>query len=152
MTPDGSDPSSWFETGQPARNPVNPIWAFGGKAARIRVIPPAWGKKHSDPNGLYVFCCIKGREGERTLSPMYLGPCRLYGDFTAKKMENAWQYSKVYLRHVGSDGNPNAEYFRWAGQGWSAWRGERYPMGREIPGDEYRIAIAVASDCWFLEF
>jgi len=35
------------------------------------------------------------------LSPTYLGPCHLYGSFAAKKMENAWQYSKVYPQHYG---------------------------------------------------
>jgi len=107
------------------------MWKFGGKDARIRVIPVVRKKDQTDPNGLYIFCCIAGDENERTLSPMYLGPCRLYGNFTAQKMENAWQYSKVYPQHVGADGNPNTEYFRWARQGWSMWRAIRYPMGKE---------------------
>jgi hypothetical protein len=123
--------STWFHRNPPARNAVNPNWKFGGRDARIRIIKPAHKKDQTDTNGLYVFCCIGGDENERTLSPMYLGPCRLYGNFTAKKMENAWQYSKVYPQHVGADGNPNAEYFEWAKHGWASWRGERYPMGKE---------------------
>ena len=70
--------STWFHTGQPARNPVNPVLAFGGRDTQLRVIPVLRKKDQSDPNGLYVFCCIRGDENERTLSPMYLGPCRLY--------------------------------------------------------------------------
>jgi hypothetical protein len=101
MTPDDIA-STWFDTGQPARTPVNPMLAFGGQNARIRVIPVLRKKNQSDPNGLYVFCCIRGDENERTLSPMYLGPCRLYGNFTERKMENAWQYSKVYPQHFSS--------------------------------------------------
>jgi hypothetical protein len=135
MTPDDIA-STWFDLGQPARSPVNPIWRFGGKDARIRVVPVVRKKKQSDPNGLYIFCCIRGDEDERTLSPMYLGPCGLYENFTAKKVENAWQYSKVYPQHVGADGNPNAEYFRWARQGWSSPCAVRYPMGKENDGTE----------------
>jgi hypothetical protein len=142
MTPDDIS-STWFDTGQPARNPVNPMWSFGGRDARIRVIPVLRKKDQSDPNGLYIFCCIRGDENERTLSPMYLGPCRLYGDFTAKKMENACQYSKVYPRHVGTDGNPNAEYFRWARQGWALPRGMRYPF--QIIGNVTGVGVCLRS-------
>jgi hypothetical protein len=131
MPPSDDIASTWFDTGQPARNQVNPMRAFGGRDARIRVIPVLRKKDQTDPNGLYVFCCIRGNENERTLSPMYLGPCRLYGNFTARKMENAWQYSKVYPQHVGANGNPNTEYFQWARQGWSSPRAMRYPMGKE---------------------
>ena len=131
MTIDGSDPSTWFDTGQPARKLVNPILAFGGRGARIRVIPVVRKKDQSDPNGLYVFCCIRGNEDERTLSPMYLGPCRLYGNFTSRKMESAWQYSKVYPQHVGADGGPTAEYFAWAKTGWAASVAARHPMGKD---------------------
>lgn len=122
--------STWFDTGQPTRKPANPMWAYGGRDARIRVIPVLRKNRQTDPNGFYVFCCIGGDEDERTLSPMYLGPCRLYGNFTAKKMENAWQYSKVYPQHVGADGNPNQDYFRWAQDGWASSHAVRYPMGK----------------------
>jgi hypothetical protein len=129
MTPDGSDPATWFNFGTPARNPVNPMWAYGGKDAQIRVTRPLWKKDQTDPNGLYVFPSIRSKENDRQLSPMLLGSCRLYGNFTAKKMENAWQYSKVYPQHVGADGEPTAEYFQWARKGFSLWKAERHPMG-----------------------
>jgi hypothetical protein len=130
MTPP-TDAAAWFEF-----DSRDPMWKFGGKDARIRIIKPVRKKDQNDPNRLYVFCCIRGNEDERTLSPMYLGPCRLYGNCTAKKMENAWQFSKAYPQHVRADGNPNTEYFRWAKQGWSSGFGKRYPMGREVDGSE----------------
>jgi hypothetical protein len=128
--------SQFFDIGEPARNPVNPMLAFGGEDARIRVVPVVRKKYQSDPNGLYVFCCIRGDENERTLSPMYLGPCHLYGSLKAKKMESAWQYSKVYPKHVGADGEPTTEYFKWAKRGWSSPFAKRYPMGEEMDGTE----------------
>lgn len=66
----------------------------------------------------------------RGLSPFYLGPCKLYGDYEARRMENAWQYTKVYKEHVGSDGDPTDEYFQWAWRGWKSDRAHRYPMGK----------------------
>ena len=32
----------------------------------------------------------------RQCSPFVLGPIPLYGGFTSKNMENAWQYAKLY--------------------------------------------------------
>lgn len=66
----------------------------------------------------------------RGLSPFYLGPCKLYFDYTAKNVENTWQYSKVYKNMVGEDGNPNQMYFAWAKAGWSDPKAQRYPMGK----------------------
>ena len=131
MTPPGTDPSTWFNI--PPRPPAtfcDPFLKYGGKDARIRVIFPVPKKLQSNPNGLYVFPTSRGKEGEKQLSPFNLGPCRLYGSLRAKRMENAWQYSKVWPRHVGEDGEPTAEYFEWARKGWSSWKAERYPMGK----------------------
>lgn len=127
MTTPKNIASTWIDFGKPSDG----LAKYGGPNARIRVIPPLRKRDQSDANGLYIFCSVRGSEYEQTLSPMYLGPCRLYGNFTAKNMENAWQYSKVYSQHVGTDGNPNEEYFRWAQAGWASSRAVRYPMGRE---------------------
>ena len=64
------------------------------------------------------------------LSPFNLGPCDLYGGFKAKLVENAWQFTKVYQDHVGSDGMPKGEYFDWAKRGWASNYAMRYPMGK----------------------
>src|ERR1051326_959494 len=51
-------------------------------------------------------------------------------------MEAAWQHSKVYPQHVGTDGKPTPEYFQWARRGWASGFAERYPMGKEADGTE----------------
>lgn len=69
----------------------------------------------------------------KMLSPMYVGPVTLYNGQIAKKVENAWQFSKVYPEHIdGSNGeeNPSSAYFSWAEEGWNDGYGRRYPMGK----------------------
>jgi len=66
----------------------------------------------------------------RGLSPFYLGPCDLYGGYVAKRMENGWQYSKVYPEFIGKEGNILPTYSTWAIAGWNSERAERYPMGK----------------------
>lgn len=68
----------------------------------------------------------------RQFSPFLLGPVGLYGDFKARNVENAWQFSKVYSSHVGPDGEPTDKYWRWARSGWRNPRAVRYPMGRGV--------------------
>lgn len=68
----------------------------------------------------------------RAFSPFLLGPVDLYGKYTAKNVENAWQYSKVYSQHVDINGNPTEEYFKWAESGWSNSQAQRYPMGKGV--------------------
>lgn len=66
---------------------------------------------------------------ETDLSPFFLGPCDLYSGLTSLNMENSWQFSKAYVRHV-VDGEPTKEYFDWARAGWNNPRAIRYPMGK----------------------
>lgn len=88
-------------------------------------------EKETDPNGIYVNTTSRAETDWQTdLSPFYLGPCELYGGFRAMKMENAWQYSKVYPEFVGEDGKPTEAYYEWANEGWSNSRAVRYPMGK----------------------
>lgn len=65
----------------------------------------------------------------RGLSPFFLGPVKLYGDYIAKNVENAWQYTKVYDRHI-ENGEPHQAYFEWASRGWLSEEAHRYPMGK----------------------
>jgi hypothetical protein len=67
---------------------------------------------------------------QRGLSPFYLGPVKLYGDFVAQNMENGWQFAKVYAQHVAEDGLPHECYFQWARKGWNDTTAHRYPMGK----------------------
>lgn len=70
----------------------------------------------------------------RGLSPFFLGPVKLYGDYVSLRMENAWQYSKVYQCHheeiQGTHGNIKPEYWEWAQDGWNSRYARRYPMGK----------------------
>jgi len=82
------------------------------------------------PDDRVVDTTSRSRTWSRGLSPFFLGPVELYGDYVAQNMENAWQYSKVYPLHVDDDGNPTYEYFEWAKQGWDNPKAVRYPMGK----------------------
>lgn len=87
-------------------------------------------EKETDPNGIYVNTTSGADEDwQRDLSPFYLGPCELYWEMTSERMENAWQYAKVYPEH-DNNGEPKEEYFDWANAGWMNPRAVRYPMGK----------------------
>jgi hypothetical protein len=65
------------------------------------------------------------------LSPFFLGPVKLYGDYVAKNVENGWQFAKVYNCYVDDDTlDPTKQYFEWAATGWGLDRAVRYPMGK----------------------
>lgn len=97
--------------------------------AEIKVI--SLFEKQTDPNGIYVNTTSRSSESwSLQLSPFYLGPCDIYEGIVAKKMENAWQYSKVYDCHLDENGDPSIEYFKWACDGWNKSNAVRYPMGK----------------------
>lgn len=66
----------------------------------------------------------------RGLSPFFVGPVDLYNGYTAKNVENAWQFSKVYYNQVDAQDNPTQNYFDWAQNGWNDSFAHRYPMGK----------------------
>jgi hypothetical protein len=66
----------------------------------------------------------------RDLSPFFLGPCVLSDGRTAKNVENAWQFSKVYAAHADADGEPTDEWYGWARAGMGDNKAHRFPMGR----------------------
>lgn len=88
------------------------------------------------PNGdseeaTIVNCCSNSQTSwERMLSPFLLGPCKLYQEFTSQNVENGWQFSKVYKKHLEYDYAITEEYFEWACTGWEDPVARRYPMGR----------------------
>ncbi len=84
----------------------------------------------SDPHCTVIDTTSASLNWTMGLSPFHLGPCPLYDGYVAQKMENAWQFSKLYAQHSDGLCNPTAEYWRWAQQGWSDMRAHRYPMGR----------------------
>lgn len=113
-----------FETaGVELPNPIQRIWIYGPRDRRrlnqalrsgATVINTT---SHSDDWG-------------RQLSPFLLGPVRLYDRHVARCVENGWQYAKLYPPHADAEGNPTADYWRWATAGWTSPRPVRYPMGK----------------------
>lgn len=88
------------------------------------------GPKDKVPTGsTLVDVTSHSSEFTRGLSPFILGPIKLYGNYIAKNVENAWQYSKVYKIHT-QNGEPTPEYFKWATEGWDNGWAVRYPMGK----------------------
>lgn len=67
---------------------------------------------------------------ETRLSPFSIGPVPLYDGTSALRMENAWQYAKVYRTHLDSRGEPCLGYYGWARAGWRNPIASRYPMGK----------------------
>ncbi len=91
------------------------------------------GPKDSAPPGAMVLnTTSRSKDWGRAFSPFLLGPVDLYGNYTARNVENAWQYCKVYKEHVDANGNPSEEYFQWAESGWNNPAAQRYPMGKGI--------------------
>lgn len=64
------------------------------------------------------------------LSPFYLGPIECYDGLISKTMENAWQYAKVYDKHIDELSNPTSEYIQFRNKGFESNKANRYPMGK----------------------
>src|SRR3990167_4870254 len=98
----------------------------------IKIIGP-----HDPKNTLALNVTSRSNDWGRAFSPFLLGPVELWtGEyalrpFIAKNVENAWQYSKVYQKHVNPlTGNPTTDWWHWAIKGWNNPRAVRYPMGK----------------------
>jgi hypothetical protein len=81
-------------------------------------------------NCVVVNTTSKSSNWSRALSPFFVGPIKLYGQYSSVNMENAWQYSKVYGNHIDENNEPTEKYFEWAQNGWSRTFADRYPMGK----------------------
>jgi len=77
----------------------------------------------------YVNTTSQSKDWSKGLSPFFLGPCKLYGDFVSQNVENAWQHSKVYEEHMDGDAI-SSRYWEWAEKGWADTWAHRYPMGK----------------------
>lgn len=96
----------------------------------VRVI----SMRDATPDGFERIDCTSRNSALRTfLSPFYLGPVDCYHGLTARNMENAWQYAKLYSEHADENGQPTADYFRWRDSGWAKQWADRRPMGRAVP-------------------
>ena len=97
----------------------------------IKVLP-IWEK--TDPSDIVVNTTSRSKESwSLELSPFYLGPVKLYGEWTSRRMENAWQYAKVYADFLSGPDIDLDRYFTWAKDGWSKNYAVRYPMGKIKP-------------------
>lgn len=91
------------------------------------------GPGHKTPDdALVINTTSRSDNWSRELSPFFLGPVDLYGDYKARNVENAWQFSKVYEYYTDNQGNPDERYFKWAQDGWNDTRAHRYPMGKDV--------------------
>jgi len=78
-----------------------------------------------------IYTTSKSKDFGKGLSPFFVGGnIELYGGFTAKNVENAWQFSKLYKEFANENGNPTKEYYKWATKGWNDTYAHRYPMGK----------------------
>lgn len=95
-------------------------------SAEVIVVGP---RDKDIPKDVKVISTVSKSESKlwTQLSPFYLGPCRLWGGYSSRTMENGWQYSKVYKVHDGKSIN---KWLKWAKAGWSNPRAVRYPMGK----------------------
>jgi hypothetical protein len=67
----------------------------------------------------------------RSLSPFYLGPCRVR-DGMFHNLENLWQFSKVYthLGHLSVRNGITEAWYNWYSRGMKLTEAQRYPAGR----------------------
>ena len=68
--------------------------------------------------GKIINTTSKSKNWSKKLSPFFLGPVKLYDQYVAENMENAWQFSKCYIIHCDQQQKPTEEYFKWAQEGW----------------------------------
>jgi len=89
-------------------------------------------KRNKYPDEDVVVTVSVANGWSRGLSPFYLGPCQLWGGHWAEKVESAWQFSKLYAAHAGSNGQPTQAWLDWAVAGWANPRASRYPIGKGV--------------------
>lgn len=83
--------------------------------------------------GLFINVTTSGGPNGSLFSPMRLGPVKVYqgihANCSAKNVENAWQFSKVYPEH-DNNGEPTKEWYDWRDKGFDDHWAHRYPMGK----------------------
>lgn len=84
------------------------------------------------PGAIVINTTSRSDNWSKGLSPFFLGPVELYDGHVSQNCENAWQFSKIYSKHLDEDGNPSEEYWQWAKAGWADSYAHRYPMGKGV--------------------
>lgn len=87
-------------------------------------------KEKLPPGYKLIYCTSYSKDKYRQLSPFMITNPYCYAGLSAKSVENAWQFSKVYPEHVDSEGNPTPEWFTWRNKGFNYYKPFRYPMGK----------------------
>ncbi len=67
------------------------------------------------------------------LSPFLLGPVNLWDGAPAKQsltVENAWQFSHVYLDQITLTGDPSPVWYKWSKEGFESSIPQRNPKGK----------------------
>ena len=96
--------------------------------ATIRILQM---RAKADPAWTVINACSNTAvDWQRDFSPFFLGPLWLYAGHWARRMENAWQYAKLYKEHADENGCPTEKYWEWAKAGWENPKAVRYPMGK----------------------
>jgi len=98
----------------------------------IHILKPSDRLVQSLPPHLVINATSRSHdEWSKGLSPFFLGPVELYGNFVSKNFENGWQFAKVYPEFATEKGEPSEKYFEWALNGWNTAKAIRFPMGRD---------------------
>lgn len=84
------------------------------------------GPKDKVPGGSDTFLFNTTSKVKSIFSPFYNATTY---PVAARKMENAWQFSKVYAQH-DNNGQPSEDWYEWRDRGFAAKWAERYPMGK----------------------
>lgn len=88
----------------------------------IRVCGP---RDRLPPGAQVIDTTTRSQTWSRGLSPMILE------DEFGYRVENTWQYSKVYPQHWNAhDGCPTPAWWQWCKEGLEQGRAVRYPMGK----------------------
>lgn len=122
----------------------------GMSTPKQKVAPPVvcYGRGDRLPPGEYT-CVVNTTSRSqnartRQLSPFLLGPCEVqpFGPegqgqacgrqderVPVERMENAWQFSKVYRKHADAEGWPSDQWRAWSTEGFASSKPHRFPMG-----------------------
>jgi hypothetical protein len=89
---------------------------------------------------LNVNVCSSSCNEFKNLSPMLLGPIQFDSTdsagqrrtYTARNIENMWQFAKVWTDDLAADGTIKAKWFVFRDAGWADTKAHRWPRGRAV--------------------
>lgn len=81
-------------------------------------------------NSIIINTTTSSKDWSRGLSPMVLGPVQDWQGRKCLKLENLWQFSKVYEFHTNSKGEITPRWNLWNRRGYASKWAHRYPVGK----------------------